>query len=97
MMKAAAQAAAFCLLARGREPRHHRVFPAMTPRKDMAKLVVEARRQGWRTERTRNNHWKLYPPNGGDMVYASGTPGGPRAITKTVAQMRNEGFRWKGR
>lgn len=69
----------------------------MSHRKDMAALVAEAKRQGWKTHRTRNGHWALYPPSGKGMVNAAGTPGSASSIIKTVARMRRLGFTWKGR
>lgn len=69
----------------------------VTPRKDMGAVLAEARRQGWRVEKTRNGHWALYAPNGSDIVHVSGTPRDASAVTKVVTKMRKYGFEWKGR
>jgi len=69
----------------------------VTPRKDIEQVVRAARRQGWRVEKTRNGHWKLYAPNGRDIVVAAGTPRGRSSVDDTIAKLRRYGFVWKGR
>jgi hypothetical protein len=63
----------------------------------MEAMIREAARQGWRVERTRGGHWRLYSPDGTGIVHVSGTPSGPRAVVKTVSTLRAYGFVWKGR
>lgn len=63
----------------------------------MEKVIREARKQGWRVEKTRSGHWRLYSPDGRDIVHAAGTPGSRRSVASTIADLRKCGFRWKGR
>jgi hypothetical protein len=69
----------------------------VTARKDVEQVVRAAWRQGWRVEKTRSGHWKLYAPNGRDIVIASGTPSSHRSVEATIAKLRQYGFVWKGR
>ncbi len=69
----------------------------MSARKDIEAVIDAARRQGWRVEKTRGGHWRLYSPDGRGIVHASGTPGSARAVQKTVSKLRQYGFEWKGR
>jgi predicted RNA binding protein YcfA (HicA-like mRNA interferase family) len=69
----------------------------LTPRKDIEQVVRAAWRQGWRVEKTKGGHWKLYSPNGLDIVIASGTPRSHRSVEETIAELRRNGFVWKGR
>ena len=66
-------------------------------KKELAQILREARRQGWRVELQRSGHYKLYPPDGRDLIVTGSTPSSPRALVKLVARMRSCGFRWKGR
>jgi hypothetical protein len=63
----------------------------------MRQVLREARRQGWRVELRRGGHYKLYAPDGKNIVSAASTPGSPASIHDTIAKMRSFGFRWKGR
>jgi hypothetical protein len=68
----------------------------VSARKDMESLIAEARRQGWRAEKTRGGHWRLYSPTGRGIVHLSGTPSSGRAVQKAASMMRHFGFVWKG-
>jgi predicted RNA binding protein YcfA (HicA-like mRNA interferase family) len=63
----------------------------------MEDVVRAARRQGWRVEKTKGGHWRLYSPNGRGIVIAAGTPKGHRSVRDTVMDLRRHGFIWKGR
>ena len=42
---------------------------------DFREVVDAAMAQGWAVEQTRKGHWRFKPPDGGDMVVFSGSPG----------------------
>jgi len=66
--------------------------------KDIDQLLQELRAQGWRVTRTRNNHYRAYPPGGqGSPVWLPGTPSDHRSLANTIALLRQRGFIWKGR
>jgi predicted RNA binding protein YcfA (HicA-like mRNA interferase family) len=69
----------------------------MSLRKEMRQLLREAERQGWRVELGRGGHYKLYAPDGENIVTAPSTPGSGASLRDTLAKMRSFGFRWKGR
>lgn len=56
-------------------------------RRDLARLLRQAREHGWQVRPTRNGHWRLLHPAGG-IVVASGTPGCPRALRNLAADLR---------
>lgn len=68
----------------------------MSTDKDFKKVIKAAEQQGWRCERTRNGHWRLYAPDGKNIVHAAGTPSDRRGLDNTIAKMRQYGFVWKG-
>lgn len=63
----------------------------MVTKKDAAQLVKRLRAQGWRCELTRNNHWRLTPPDGGTPVFYSTTPSDWRGYKNVIAQLRRRG------
>jgi hypothetical protein len=63
----------------------------VTPR-DMRKLIRTARRQRWRVDRTRKGHYRFCPPDPGECVITSGTPGSPRVIRHAIANLRRAGL-----
>lgn len=64
---------------------------------ELTKILKAAEKQGWRVERTKKGHYKLYAPDGKNIVTAPGTPGRGRAVANLVSQLRRYGFQWKGR
>lgn len=57
------------------------------------KLLAAAAKQGWRIERSGKNHFKCYPPDGGQMVTVPGTPAtSNRSYENTVADFRRSGL-----
>ncbi len=69
----------------------------MASKKEIKELLAEAERQGWRVEKSPGGHWKLYAPNGRDLVVLPSTPSSSRTLANIVARMRRSGFIWKGR
>lgn len=69
----------------------------MTTRKDLERILRDARRQGWDVERTKGGHWRLYAPDGKNIVHAAGTPSDVRSLERLVSRMPHFGFTWKGR
>lgn len=65
--------------------------------KELRQLLREARRQGWRVERTKKGHYKLWPPDGGPPEILPGTPSDWRSLKNAIARLRRRGFRWEGR
>lgn len=65
-------------------------------RKDMEAVIAEAERQGWRVAKGKG-HYKLYAPDGENIVTASATPGSASSVRHTIANLRRFGFDWKGR
>jgi hypothetical protein len=69
----------------------------MSATKDFKEIVAAAEKQGWRTERTRSGKIKMYAPDGIHIVIASTTPSTRNAVQNLVADLRRQGFRWRGR
>jgi hypothetical protein len=65
--------------------------------REIKDLVTELQREGWRVERTRNNHPRAYPPTGEGFVTFASTPRDRRSLPNTIAALRRRGFVWKGR
>lgn len=65
--------------------------------RDIEQLVREARRQGWRIERTAGRRYMMWSPKGDGPVFASSTPSDPNALKNIVRALRRLGFIWKGR
>ena len=62
---------------------------------ELAAVINEARKQGYRVEQTRNGHWEFKSPDRTRRpVYAAGTPSDWRAIRNLIAELRRAGFRW---
>jgi hypothetical protein len=66
-------------------------------KKELREILREARRQGWRVRLTRGGHYKLYAPDGENIVTTGSTPSSPSSIRELLAHMRSFGFKWKGR
>ena len=69
----------------------------VSERKELKKLLAAARLQGWRVECGRGGHYKLYAPDGINLVVVASTPSDRRSIEISAAMMRRYGFHWKGR
>jgi len=60
---------------------------------DMRRVIQIAKKQGWRVDRTRKNHYRLCPPTPEEAcVITSGTPGTQGSIRKAIAQLRRSGL-----
>jgi hypothetical protein len=68
-----------------------------TGSKEWKKVIKEAHRQGWRCVLLKSGHWRLYAPDGENIVHAGGTPSDRRSLDNTISEMRRYGFRWKRR
>ncbi len=66
-------------------------------RKDLKRILKAAERQGWRVELQKSGHYKLYAPDGENVVATGSTPGAASALRNLLARMRRYGFEWKGR
>lgn len=69
----------------------------MSVQKDLKKILKAAEKQGWRAEQLKSGHWRLYAPDGVNIVHVSGTPEGSQAIRDIVSDLRRYGFVWQGR
>lgn len=47
---------------------------------------------GWRTGRTRNNHYILYPPDGQSLIHFPSTPSDHRWMKNLRAEIRKAGY-----
>jgi len=56
-----------------------------------------AKEQDWCFERTKNNHWKFFSPDGKHIIVISGTPSDWRAQKKAYADFRKAGMTIKGK
>jgi hypothetical protein len=63
---------------------------------ELRKVLKAAEDQGWRIEPTKKG-WKLYAPDGVNIVIVHNTPSDHRALKNTIARMRQYGFIWEGR
>jgi predicted RNA binding protein YcfA (HicA-like mRNA interferase family) len=57
-------------------------------KRDLARLLRDARTRGWTVERTRRGHLRLRHPVSGATVIAAGTPSCPRAARNIAADLR---------
>lgn len=64
--------------------------------KEVKELVRAAKRQGWRVKRTTKGYL-LFDPTGECMELLHMTPSNPRWRRHSLSQMRQYGFKWKGR
>lgn len=63
-------------------------------KKDIARLIELARRQGWNVERTNGGHWRFIPTEkGASIVIASSTPSDSREIQNTMSRLRRSGLK----
>ncbi|MGH2912412.1 MAG: hypothetical protein ACRDJ3_08035 [Solirubrobacteraceae bacterium] len=69
----------------------------MTLKKDLKRILEAAERQGWRVELQKSGHYKLYAPDGENIVTTGSTPSAPSALRNVIGLMRRHGFKWKGR
>jgi hypothetical protein len=69
----------------------------MSLKKDLKAILDAAERQGWRVELQRSGHYKLYAPDGKNIVTTGSTPSKPSALRNLIGLMRRYGFEWKGR
>ena len=56
-------------------------------KRDLRRLLAEARSRGWLVERTRSSHWRLLHPSGALLITGT-TPSCPRALRNLMADMR---------
>lgn len=63
----------------------------MSALKELNNLLNLAVTQGWWVERSNNNHYKVYPPNG-NIVFISSTPSDYRAIKNIERDLRANGL-----
>lgn len=54
-----------------------------------------AKEQSWTFERTKNNHWKFFSPDGKNIVVISGTPSDWRAQRKAYSDFKKAGMKIK--
>lgn len=69
----------------------------MSLRKDLKVILKAAEAQSWRVELQKGGHYKLYAPDGENIVTTGSTPGSADALRNLVSLMRRFGFEWKGR
>ena len=62
---------------------------------DFYDVIKAAEAEGWTSERTNKNHWRLNPPGGGPPIFTSGTPGDFRAYQNFLKKMRRAGFNYR--
>jgi hypothetical protein len=58
---------------------------------DLRKLVKRVERAGWRVEPTRDG-WKMFSPNGTDIVTVHTSSSDKRALKNTVGDLRRAGL-----
>ncbi len=69
----------------------------MSAKKEFKEVIAAAEKQGWRCDQSgKGGKWKLYAPDGTGIVHASATPSARRAVDNLVADLRRDGFIWKG-
>jgi hypothetical protein len=56
-------------------------------KRDLARLLDQARRRGWSVGLTRKGHWRLRHPSGA-VVHAGSTPSCPRSLLNLRADLR---------
>lgn len=59
---------------------------------DLKRLAKE---QNWTFERTKNNHWKFFSPDGKHIIVVSGTPSDWRSQRKAYADFKKAGMKIK--
>jgi hypothetical protein len=69
----------------------------MSLKKDLKQILEAAAEQGWRVELQKSGHYKLYAPDGENIVTTGSTPGTPSALRNLISLMRRYDFEWKGR
>lgn len=68
----------------------------MSLKKDLKVILAVAERQGWRVELQRSGHYKLYAPDGENIVTTGSTPSAPSSLRNLIGLMRRHGFVWRG-
>jgi hypothetical protein len=63
----------------------------MSVKKDVAKLLKEAERQGWRIE-DRGRRYLCFSPDGNTVVTVSKTPSAQKALMNILSDLRKGGF-----
>jgi hypothetical protein len=63
----------------------------MSVKKDVAKLLKEAERQGWRIE-DRGRRYLCFSPDGSTVVTVSKTPSVQKALVNILSDLRKGGF-----
>lgn len=69
----------------------------MSLKKDLKEILDAAEEQGWRVELQRSGHYKLYAPDGENIVTTGSTPSASSSLRNLIGMMRRYGFEWKGR
>ena len=59
----------------------------------MFEVMEHAVKQGWKHEVTSSGHHKLIPPNDGNIVITSSSPGDGRVYKNFLAQMKRSGYK----
>lgn len=62
-------------------------------RKDMKKLVKEAKKQGFEVRISKTNHPMFYK-NGAFVAKGASTPSDSRGFANLIAQLRRAGLKW---
>lgn len=57
----------------------------------MKEIVHRLIKQGWRCERGRSGHWRVYPPDSGRPLTVPSTPSDHRTWLNVRAQLRRAG------
>jgi hypothetical protein len=60
----------------------------MSLKKDLKQILEAAEEQGWRVELQRSGHYKLYAPDGENIVTTGSTPSRPSALRNLIGLMR---------
>jgi hypothetical protein len=66
-------------------------------KKDLKEILEAAERQGWRVELQRSGHYKLYAPDGENIITTGSTPSTSSSLRNLISFMRRYDFEWKGR
>lgn len=67
--------------------------------KDVSQLKRELEKQGFAVERVskKNSHYKVFSPEGKFVCFMPATPSDTRSLLNVIAELRRNGFKWKGR
>ena len=57
-------------------------------KRDLDRLLADARRRGWVVTRTGGQHWRLRHDATGALLFTGSTPSCPRALSNLAANLR---------